>query len=60
MADAKTVLSEILEEISRELAHKSTSGTVYSPVNVLRLAEAYAWIMSPGQAHGGSPAPKSS
>jgi hypothetical protein len=49
----------LLDEIVRVLALQIDATNPYVPASsraavVLKLAEAYAWVVEPGQAHGGS------
>lgn len=50
MADTNEVKDKLLDQILAS-AEKTTQAT-----NLLRLAEAYAWIVNPNQSHGGSDA----
>ena len=46
MASEDDVKQALLDEIARELKEDQT------PLGVLLLAEAYAWVLHPDQAHG--------
>jgi hypothetical protein len=46
---------ELLAAIGDRLLHQIEQGGASD--TVLKLAEAWAWIRSPGQAHGGATAP---
>jgi hypothetical protein len=50
MSDRDSVQDQLFEAIAKKLGGSCTSN------DVLRLAEAWAWLVSPDQAHGSSPA----
>jgi hypothetical protein len=58
MAAPDTTAAKILEAIDRHLdAMAERRGGTVLPAEILRLAEAYAWIVQPAQPHGPAATP---